>query len=535
MKNMGLRQKFLILIVILTIIGAIQAVAVLLQSNIIINEAESIRNKQVKTLNKAHQLKLTVVQVQQWLTDISATRALNGLDDGFTEAENNAAQFKMLIQELVNIDKDNAASYKKMLPVFDSYYEVGKRMAQAYIDGGAEQGNQMMADFDAVAEDMASVVDKFLLQTVSQMNMALVEQEHDVKLTRNFFILGVLAIFIGIAVLYLIMSRSLSVLPKALISITKITDGDLTQKITSDSDDEIGTLIKSVEKLRQHLIKMITEILDTAEHLQRTTNEILTSTGDTTSILTEQQSQTVLIATAMTEMTATTQDVVKNIHFASEKTMKAKKEAVAGSDIINANTIQIEKLSNELEDAGKTIQKLEEDSQSITSIVDVIKGISDQTNLLALNAAIEAARAGEQGRGFAVVADEVRALASRTQESTEEINQMIDKLLSGSRSAVDLTNLCISQTGNIVSQSKIVTESLSNIVDSISEISDMTAHIATATEEQANVTEGINRNVVNIETISCDVVDNISKLSGEGDALAGQSSDLLKEIQRFKV
>ena len=535
MNNIGLRQKFFALIVILSIVGVIQAAAVLFQSNIIIDEADTIRNKHVATLNKAHQLKLTVVQVQQWLTDISATRALNGLDDGFAEAENNAIEFKKLIQELMRIDKENAASYKKMLPVFDSYYEVGKQMAQAYIDGGAEQGNQMMADFDAVAADMTKVVDKFLLQTVSKMNMTLIEQENNVKLTRTFFIIGISAIFIGIAVLYFIMSRSLSILPKALDSITKITNGDLTQRITSDSDDEIGTLIKSVEKLRQHLIKMITQILETAEHLQHTTDEVLKNTDDTTTILTEQQAQTVQVATAMTEMTATIQDVVKNIHFTSDKTLQAKDEAILGSEIINANTLQIEKLSNELEEAGKTIQKLEEDSQSITSIVDVIKGISDQTNLLALNAAIEAARAGEQGRGFAVVADEVRALASRTQESTEEINQMIDKLLSGSRAAVDLTNLCIGQTSDIVSQSKVVTESLSNIVNSISEISDMTTQIATATEEQASVSEEINRNIVNIETISCDVVDNMTKLSGESDALTNQSNDLLKEIQEFKV
>jgi methyl-accepting chemotaxis protein len=535
LKNTGLVKKLLLLIVILLVIGVVQTVAVLFQSNIISNQANEIRFKHIETLNKAHQLKLSVVQVQQWLTDISATRALDGLDDGFVEAETNAIKFKKLIQDLIKIDKENAHKYKEMLPAFNTYYQVGKKMAQAYIDGGAVQGNLMMSDFDAVAADISKIVDQLLGQTISKMTKTLIAQENEVSIIRIYFIIGMLAIFIGIAFLYFVMSASLSILPKALASITKIASGDLTQEIMSNKDDEIGALIKSVEKLRKHLIKMITQILNTAEHLQTTTDEVLASSNYATNTLTEQQSQTVQVAAAMTEMTTTIQDVVKTINYTSEKANTARDEAISGSEIVSKNTAQIEQLSNELKEAGITIQQLEQDSQSITSIVDVIKGISDQTNLLALNAAIEAARAGEQGRGFAVVADEVRALASRTQDSTEEINGMVDKLLNGSRSAVDLTNLCIEQTSNIVNQSKVVTESLSTIVNSISDISDMTTQIATAAEEQACVSAEINQNIVTIETINGDVADQMSRLSNKSDDLGNQSNKLLSGIQEFKV
>lgn len=203
--------------------------------------------------------------------------------------------------------------------------------------------------------------------------------------------------------------------------------------------------------------------------------------------------------------------------------------------LINQATSQIQQLATQLENAGDTIHQLEQDTESITTILDVIRGISEQTNLLALNAAIEAARAGEQGRGFAVVADEVRALASRTQESTEEINQMIEKLMVGSRKAVEVTNICREQAASTVTQSTAVKSSLEVIVGSIAEINDMSNQVATATEEQAAVSEEINRNIVRIEDMSGSVVDRMSQLSGSSDELINQSNALMNMVQKFKT
>lgn len=535
MINIGLRKKFLILTLILSIIGAIQVVLVLIQNDKIMKQTEDIKARQVIILNKAHQLKLTVVEVQQWLTDISATRALDGLDDGFEEAEVNAIKFRTLIQDLMKVDQAYSLKYKKMLPLFDSYYKVGKKMAHAYINGGPAQGNLIMAEFDSVASDIAKVVDTFLHQSMTQTASILTKQEHDVNLFKTIFIVGMTAIFIGIAILYFFMTNSLSILPDVLKSTLQIKNGDLTKEIKSYKKDEIGKLIDSIEHIRQNLIKMITQILNTAEHLQHTTGEVSKNTNYTNDTIADQQAKTMQIASAMTEMTATIQEVVQTVHFASNRATQAKNDADSGRKIISANTVQIKNLSNELKSAGKTIQLLEQDSQSITSIVDVIKGISDQTNLLALNAAIEAARAGETGRGFAVVADEVRALASRTQESTAEINHMIDKLLTGSRLAVDLTNHCIEQTDDVVEQSNVVLESFANIANSITDISDMTTQIATATEEQASTSKEINENIVNIETISSDVVEHMTKLSVENDELSNQSRNLINEVQAFKM
>ena len=237
----------------------------------------------------------------------------------------------------------------------------------------------------------------------------------------------------------------------------------------------------------------------------------------------------------MTEMTSTIQEVVRNINITAEKARNTSNDANTGKQVINQATAQIQELSTQLELAGETIHQLEQDTESITTILDVIRGISEQTNLLALNAAIEAARAGEQGRGFAVVADEVRALASRTQESTEEISQMIEKLLSGSHQAVDVTTVCRDQAKKAVEQANTVRSTLDAITESVSEISDMSNQVATATEEQAAVSEEINRNIVRIEEMSGSIVERISQLSNSSDSLTGEANALNTIVTHFKV
>ncbi|MCW9047179.1 MAG: methyl-accepting chemotaxis protein, partial [Gammaproteobacteria bacterium] len=457
------------------------------------------------------------------------------LNDGFDEAKNNANQFKKLIQELTELDPDNAEIFQSMLPVFDAYYETGKKMAQAYIDEGPAGGNLMMSEFDKVAAEISIKVDSLLSSTIENMNNALVNQEHAEKSSKTYFIAGNFAIFIGIVVLFFVMNRSLATLPTAVENIQEVAKGDLTIQISSTSNDEIGLLLQSVEELRHHLVDLISQISDTTSQLTHSSDDIIKITHATADHTTNQQSETQLVAAAMTEMTSTIQEVVRNINVTAEKAHNTSNEASSGKQVINQAASQIQELSSQLEIAGDTIQQLEQDTESITTILDVIRGISEQTNLLALNAAIEAARAGEQGRGFAVVADEVRALASRTQESTEEINHMIEKLLSGSHQAVDVTNICREQAKQAVEQISIVRNNLDTITNSVSEISDMSNQVATATEEQAAVSEEINRNIVRIEDMSNQIVNGVSELSNSSDGLTLQANALNNMIQQFKI
>ncbi len=535
MDNWGLRKSFLVLIAILTVIGFIQTAFIFLKNSTIVMQTENLEHIAVPILNKTHKLKLTVVQVQQWLTDISATRALDGLNDGFDEAENNATKFRMLIQELTELDNKNSEQYQSMIPVFEAYYKTGKKMAQSYIDEGPAGGNKMMSEFDAVAEKMSIEVDRLLEDTVNRMSVDLAKQHEVVMSSRNYFVIGSLAIFSGIALLFSVMNRSLSALPVAVKSINEVAEGNLTVSINVSSNDEIGQLLQSVEELRQHLVDIISQISNSTNRLTITSNEIIQTTLYAGGYTSDQRAETQQVATAMNEMGATIQEVAKNINTAANKSTGASNEANSGKQLINQATTQIQQLASQLETAAGTIHQLEQDSESITAILDVIRGISEQTNLLALNAAIEAARAGEQGRGFAVVADEVRALASRTHESTEEINQMIEKLLSGSRQAVEVTNVCREQAKTAVDQTAAVSSSLDTIVESVAEISDMNNHIATATEEQAAVSEEINRNIEHIEDISKNAVDRISQLTTSSDELIDQADKLNNIVKYFKL
>lgn len=535
MNNWGLRKKFSILVGALVFIGIVQAAIVFSKNSVIMDQTLHLENTGLPILNKSHKLKLTVVQVQQWLTDISATRAQDGLNDGFDEAANNAEKFKEIISELVTLSPENADTYQKLLPIFDDYYRVGKQMAQAYIDEGPSGGNKMMSQFDAVAERISEEVDALLESNIKVINGALANQASAEHSSKIYFIIGSLSIFTGIALLYFVMNASLSSLPAAIKNINLVTQGDLTVKINASSKDEIGSLLNSVESLRNHLVDIISQISRTTSQLTLSSNEIIQTTHDTSSYSSNQQAETHHAATAMNEMTATIQDVVRNINITAEKSHTTRGEADSGKQLIQQATSQMQSLASQLDTAGATIQQLEQDTTSITLILDVIRGISEQTNLLALNAAIEAARAGEQGRGFAVVADEVRALASRTKESTEEINDMIEKLMTGSRKAVEATYECQEQAKTVVDQVSSVNNSLSVITDSVSEISDMSNQVATATEEQAAVSEEINRNITRIEEISNSIVERITQLSSSSDELTHQSDTLNSMVQQFKT
>ena len=210
LKSINLRQRFLLLVVILGLAVVIQGGIIFGESTDIMDQASEVAREQVPILNRAHQLKLTVVQVQQWLTDISATRGLDGLNDGFDEAENNAQQFRQLIEELKSLDEANAERYQAMLPVFDDYYAVGKQMAQAYVEQGPAGGNQMMAQFDEVAAKMSEQVDGFLADVSEQTEARLMAQEESAVSAQYSIGIGSVIVFAGILAVYAIMARALA-------------------------------------------------------------------------------------------------------------------------------------------------------------------------------------------------------------------------------------------------------------------------------------------------------------------------------------
>jgi methyl-accepting chemotaxis protein len=537
MQNMTIIARFtyLTILVILTlVIGS----AFLIYDNKELNRLNhQVAESHIAKLNLAHQLKLSIVQVQQWLTDISATRALDGLNDGFDEAAANAKTFHQLINKLQSVDPQNSDLYQDMIPVFKAYYQVGQKMAKEYVKNGPAGGNKLMAEFDKVAAKMSQTADGFLEKTQTEMDEILIIQDSKLKnsLYRTFIVFTVIAL--SMFLLYFIMIKALTFLSSISKALTKVADGDLTEEVPDwcGKNDELSNLCSGVISLRSTLTSLVSQIKNTVEHLLSTTQNMSQVSNQSMNLVDQQKLEIIEIASAMHEMSSSSQSVASSAESAVEFAHNAGKNATNGKDVVNQAVTIISDLSQNVTNAGDTIGKLDEYSTNIGGIIGVIRGIADQTNLLALNAAIEAARAGEQGRGFAVVADEVRTLASRTQESTEEINNMIEQLQGSAKQAVTIMEQGRNQTNNGVEQAKQAMESLETINESVQSITQMNQDMANASKEQGSTSENLSSRVNSISNGFEQTVDSAKQTAELSQNLDQLSEKLNSLISPFKL
>ena len=318
-------------------------------------------------------------------------------------------------------------------------------------------------------------------------------------------------------------------------SVRAISDGDYTTEVKLAAQDEMQQIASDMNIMIEKTNALVGQVMSAANQVVITSEESVTASTETQDGVNKQNMELELVATAMNEMSATVHEVANNAASAAEATRNAETQANSGRTVVNQTIQSINDLSSEMEQASNIIKKLEEDSENIGTVLDVIKGIAEQTNLLALNAAIEAARAGEQGRGFAVVADEVRTLASRTQDSTEEINTMIEKLQQGSRTAVKAMDVGMEQTQKTVSHAAEAGSTLESITKAVDHITMMTEQIASAAEEQSSVAEEINRNVVNVRDVAVQTADNANKTTTNSGTLKNVASQLQGLVAEFKV
>ncbi|PIW62690.1 methyl-accepting chemotaxis protein [Shewanella sp. CG12_big_fil_rev_8_21_14_0_65_47_15] len=312
-------------------------------------------------------------------------------------------------------------------------------------------------------------------------------------------------------------------------------DGNLTQRIPINRQDEIGELANAFNLFVAQLQQMVIAIISQTKDVSQTVENLATKSATTINISHEQEQFVDTIVTAVNEMSAAVREVASNaLHTATEIT-KVNNQTIEGKNILTQSVNHIQQLSESVKNAVTVIEKLSVNSANIASVLDVIHAIAEQTNLLALNAAIEAARAGEQGRGFAVVADEVRTLASRTETSTQDIQRMIEELQRGVNDAVKSIESGASLTTSTVTLASQTQEALDEILNSTSKVSEMSTQTATATEEQTHVTEEINRNLTELsdKTRYCNmVIQETQQIVVNTKAIC---SDLQKEVARFKV
>ncbi|CAG22382.1 methyl-accepting chemotaxis protein [Photobacterium profundum] len=440
------------------------------------------------------------------------------LDNGFIDASG-----RVSVQTLPTIYSKWLIHYAYIIENPDSavdYYQKNQKQIQL-------EFNQMRAAY----RDIRVQIEQAQLELKEQMN-------DEISLTIIVLEMGALvAIILSIVITWFVSSIILAPLKRLSTTMENIAsgEGDLTQRVPVESRDEIGQLATAFNEFVSKIHATITEVSVTMKSVREETQQIQKETQGVVLNASEQQAESAHVATAVHEMSATSDNVSSHANEAASASQSAADESNAAKRILGNTVTSIHQLADDIETSSGVITNLELDVSNIASILDVIRGIADQTNLLALNAAIEAARAGEQGRGFAVVADEVRSLASKTQDSTGEIQVMIERLQRGAHDAVQAMARSQESGTATVDQANSANESLDAISQSIKVINEMNMQIATAANQQSQVSEDINQNIQKIADKSQEVVFKVQSSEKAFEALAGDCKQLDTLIGQFKI
>lgn len=436
---------------------------------------------------------------------------------------------------------EHVESFLKNIEVQHKIYEEHvHEVFNVLLKGDVQHANKLSEKIEVEEEKIDHELQELLVELQNFTQAATLRAEHDEQdAFRLLVIIAVVALVFGgglsIVLIRKLVGNLLGNIRSATISAELIAAGDLTKEVSSNGNDEMARLIKALDVMRNNLHDMVADMGNSSSQLAAASEELTAVSNESKHNINIQQSEVEQAATATNEMTSTIQEVAKNAASASEAAMTASESTVEGKQVVQKTVESIGDLAEDIEKASNVIHELESHSEKIGGVLDVIKNIAEQTNLLALNAAIEAARAGEQGRGFAVVADEVRTLASRTQESTTEIESMVDQLQNGARESVAVMVTSREKATKTVEQANAAGTALHSITESVSLISDMNTQIATAAEEQSSVADEINRNITSINDLGKETSTGANETSSACEELAQLAASLQNLIDRFKV
>ncbi|PMG31907.1 hypothetical protein BCU94_06965 [Shewanella sp. 10N.286.52.C2] len=500
---------------------------------------ESVLNeeKQVNTIFALKDTRYDVVQIQQFLTDVGATKS----DEAKAEAlaSLHAAQANM--DKLISSAPEYTARAQSIKRQINQLHESGVNMADAYLTQGTDAGNLLMkgaGGFDQASSELADNLDELAQELDGKFTVAVQETLNSTMQAASVQLWGSIGIGVFIIIILSALYRNIFTPLNALDnSMSNVASGskDLTVALDDSGNSEINQVAGNFNVFVGNIRELIIDFNGNTQQLGTASVQLKSASNETLAGMQRLQGETEQVATAMNQMQATVVEVANNAELAAQAAKDSDTQAVHGDMIVQQTIASIDNLSGGVEQAANALQKLQNDADNIGSILDVIRSISEQTNLLALNAAIEAARAGEHGRGFAVVADEVRTLSKRTQDSTNQIQQMIGQLQTGVKDAVSVMDSSREQADKSTVQAAQAGEALAKITESVAMISNMATQIATAAEEQTAVSDEINRNIVNISDEARLTASNADQSHSASVQVNHLSQQLREQIGQFKT
>lgn len=539
----SIRVKFSLMLIVMAMALIVMAITDAMQSRATIKQMQEFSqlfNPAISAILNAdrdlYQAQLSeTVLLREGLSSDERNSEINDWQENADQARDRMAEFKKILKDHLQV----LQSTNGFEAQFSLWYQASSEVINAVKNNDFERARQLHESkskkefkalrniYNAAGEAADNRVKELDLQASEQ---ATTQTQISVSIASLVAIVALLIAYFGPKII-------VDAIQDITHRINDIVDGDgnLTQRIPITRQDEIGELANAFNLFVAQLQQMIIAIISQTKDVSQTVESLATKSATTISISHEQEQFVDTIVTAVNQMSAAVREVASNaLHTASEIT-KVNDQTVEGKKILTQSVDHIQQLSESVKNAVTVIEKLSVNSANIASVLDVIRSIAEQTNLLALNAAIEAARAGEQGRGFAVVADEVRTLASRTETSTQDIQRMIEELQRGVNDAVKSIESGASLTTSTVTLASQTQDALDEILNSTSKVSEMSTQTATATEEQTHVTEEINRNLTELsdKTRYCNmVIQETQQVVVNTKAIC---SNLQKEVARFKV